>query len=127
MTGVTPRELKSPRWHKAGNVHLVTSLPSDQEGEGPDFIRAQSGNVTAILGKPAILNCRVAGVGNKTVSWIRHQDTHLLTAGRSVLNSVYSASRCRHGYNTHGYMVTSVNVILYTPSKANLESLVTRM
>ena len=40
------------------------------------------GNVTAILGKPALLNCRVAGVGNKTVSWLRHEGTHLLTAGR---------------------------------------------
>ena len=38
--------------------------------------------MTAILGKPALLNCRVAGVGNKTVSWLRHEGTHLLTAGR---------------------------------------------
>ena len=48
----------------------------------PEYISADSGNVTAILGKTAILNCRVKGVGNKTVSWIRHKDTHLLTAGR---------------------------------------------
>ena len=56
-----------------------------REREQPGVIAGHSGNVTAILGKPAILNCRVAGVGNKTVSWIRHQDTHLLTAGRSVV------------------------------------------
>ena len=43
---------------------------------------AHSGNVTAILGKTGLLNCRVEGVGNRTVSWIRHKDTHLLTAGR---------------------------------------------
>ena len=48
----------------------------------PEYIKADSRNVTAILGKTAILNCRVKGVGNKTVSWIRHKDTHLLTAGR---------------------------------------------
>ena len=48
----------------------------------PEYIHAHSGNVTAILGKTAILNCRVKGVGNKTVSWIRHKDTHPLTAGR---------------------------------------------
>ena len=48
----------------------------------PSFITSDSGNVTAILGKPALLNCRVEHVGNKTVSWIRHSDTHLLTAGR---------------------------------------------
>ena len=52
------------------------------QGVGPEFVRSQSRNVTAILGRPALLNCRVSGVSNKTVSWIRHQDTHLLTAGR---------------------------------------------
>jgi len=69
-----------------------TSSPldvSDRSGGGqaPEFIEAQSGNVTAILGKKAILNCRVSGVGNKTVSWIRHSDTHLLTAGRYTYTS----------------------------------------
>jgi len=53
----------------------------------PLYIHAYSGNVTAILGKTAILNCRVKGVGNKTVSWIRHKDTHLLTAGRYTYTS----------------------------------------
>jgi len=53
----------------------------------PEYISADSGNVTAILGKTAILNCRVKGVGNKTVSWIRHKDTHLLTAGRYTYTS----------------------------------------
>ena len=28
---------------------------------------APSGNVTAILGKGALLNCRVRGIGNRTV------------------------------------------------------------
>ena len=63
---------------------LVVISDRSGGGQAPEFIEAQSGNVTAILGKKAILNCRVSGVGNKTVSWIRHSDTHLLTAGRSV-------------------------------------------
>ena len=83
VTRVTLKELNSP-----GLSLCDLGLTRDKEGAGPEFIRAQSGNVTAILGKPAILNCRVAGVGNKTVSWIRHQDTHLLTAGRSVQSNV---------------------------------------
>ena len=33
----------------------------------PEFILADSGNVTAILGNPATLNCRVRAVGNRTV------------------------------------------------------------
>lgn len=59
------------------------SLPQPQ----PQYVAAHSGNVTAILGKNAILNCRVQGVGNRTVSWIRHKDTHLLTAGRYTYTS----------------------------------------
>jgi len=53
----------------------------------PHFVTVHSGNVTAILGKTAILNCRVTGIGNRTVSWIRHKDTHLLTAGRYTYTS----------------------------------------
>merc|ERR1712013_321595 len=51
------------------------------------FVDQESGNVTAILGKGALLNCRVRGIGNRTVSWIRHKDTHLLTAGRYTYTS----------------------------------------
>ena len=74
------------------------------EQPSPQYVLAHSGNVTAILGKGAILNCRVQGVANRTVSanisfvrfeemydpsifqvsWMRHKDTHLLTAGRLV-------------------------------------------
>jgi len=54
------------------------SLPQPQ----PRYVSQHSGNVTAVLGRSAILNCRVEAVGNRTVSWIRHKDTHLLTAGR---------------------------------------------
>ena len=37
----------------------------------PGYIRGHSGNVTAILGKTAILNCRVTGVGNRLVQTIQ--------------------------------------------------------
>ncbi|XP_071513125.1 neurotrimin-like [Panulirus ornatus] len=52
--------------------------PPDQ----PYFDYQESVNVTALLGKTAILNCRVKNIGNKTVSWVRQRDTHLLTVGR---------------------------------------------
>ncbi|XP_071442828.1 zwei Ig domain protein zig-8-like isoform X2 [Hetaerina americana] len=38
-------------------------------------------NVTALVGKSAYLSCRVRNLGNKTVSWIRHRDIHILTVG----------------------------------------------
>ncbi|XP_070490012.1 protein CEPU-1-like isoform X2 [Chironomus tepperi] len=36
-------------------------------------------NVTALVGKSAYLNCVVKNLGNKTVSWIRARDLHILT------------------------------------------------
>ena len=58
-------------------------LDGEEESSIPDPVE---GNVTAILGKGALLNCRVRGIGNRTVlnnvSWIRHKDSHLLTVGR---------------------------------------------
>ena len=56
--------------------------PSKDFSKAPTFIYAQSGNVTAKLGETAYLNCRVRGIRYETVSWIRHEDTHLLTVGR---------------------------------------------
>ncbi|XP_018324066.1 Down syndrome cell adhesion molecule-like protein 1 homolog isoform X2 [Agrilus planipennis] len=40
-----------------------------------------STNVTALLGRTAYLNCRVKNFSNRTVSWLRHRDVHLLTVG----------------------------------------------
>ena len=34
----------------------------------PTFDLSESGDVTAVLHKPALLNCRVKSIGNKTVS-----------------------------------------------------------
>ena len=65
---------------------IYSSKPGDQQPE-PVFDPQHSADVTAILGKTALLNCRVSGVANRTVSWIRHKDTHLLTAGRYTYTS----------------------------------------
>ncbi|KAK3870713.1 hypothetical protein Pcinc_024078 [Petrolisthes cinctipes] len=48
----------------------------------PHFDPQMSTNVTSLLGQTAVLNCRVRNIGNKTVSWIRHRDLHLLAVGR---------------------------------------------
>ncbi|XP_055710390.1 zwei Ig domain protein zig-8-like [Phlebotomus papatasi] len=54
---------------------------------GPYFDTSASKNVTALVGKTAYLNCRVHNLGNRTVSWIRHRDLHLLTVGRFTYTS----------------------------------------
>ncbi|XP_035917563.1 zwei Ig domain protein zig-8-like [Anopheles stephensi] len=54
---------------------------------GPHFDLSASKNITALVGKTAYLNCRVKNIGNKTVSWVRHRDIHLLTVGRFTYTS----------------------------------------
>ncbi|XP_037789946.1 zwei Ig domain protein zig-8-like [Penaeus monodon] len=69
--------------------HQHNSLPPfvDILPPGPFFDIERSGNVTALVGRPAKLNCRVNKIGNRTVSWLRHRDTHLLTVGRYTYTS----------------------------------------
>ncbi|KAJ8921371.1 hypothetical protein NQ315_002987 [Exocentrus adspersus] len=38
-------------------------------------------NVTAVVGQSAVLNCRVKHPGDRTVSWMRKRDLHILTSG----------------------------------------------
>lgn len=51
---------------------------------GPFFEVSATKNITAIAGHSAYLNCRVRNLGNRTVSWIRHRDLHLLTVGKET-------------------------------------------
>ncbi|XP_065168018.1 zwei Ig domain protein zig-8-like isoform X1 [Atheta coriaria] len=54
---------------------------------GPYFDKTASKNVTALVGKTSYLNCKIRNVGNRTVTWIRHRDLHLLTVGRHTYTS----------------------------------------
>ena len=44
---------------------LADSVSGSDALPEPHFVTVHSGNVTAILGKTAILNCRVTGIGNR--------------------------------------------------------------
>ncbi|XP_014232110.1 zwei Ig domain protein zig-8-like [Trichogramma pretiosum] len=44
------------------------------------FADEGSENVTALVGHPAVLLCSVRNLGNRTVSWIRKRDLHILTS-----------------------------------------------
>jgi len=63
-----------------------------------------SRNVTAVLERGALLNCRVRGIGNRTVSWIRHRDTHLLTVGRYTYTND-ERFRAIHKVKSEDYML----------------------
>ncbi|XP_075215141.1 zwei Ig domain protein zig-8-like [Lycorma delicatula] len=56
-------------------------------GPQPYFDPLTPTNVTALLGKTAYLSCIVRNLGNKTVSWVRHRDIHILTVGSYTYTS----------------------------------------
>ncbi|XP_076354755.1 zwei Ig domain protein zig-8-like [Tachypleus tridentatus] len=47
----------------------------------PSFDESPPTNITTQLGQTVYLNCAVNNLGDKTVSWIRRRDLHLLTVG----------------------------------------------
>ena len=69
--------------HEALSHLLTPSIFS----EGPVIDHYHSSNVTALAGVTTTLNCRVHLLGNKTVSWIRGENLHLLTVGRYTYTS----------------------------------------
>ncbi|XP_054286482.1 zwei Ig domain protein zig-8-like [Macrosteles quadrilineatus] len=64
---------------------FLQDLPTP--GTGPSFDTSIPSNLTGLVGKTAYLNCRVRNLGNRTVSWVRHRDIHLLTVGRYTYTS----------------------------------------
>eukprot|EP00093_Oithona_nana_P015032 15032.XXX_554819_578580_1 [CDS] Oithona nana genome sequencing. len=65
--------------------------------DGPNFDTNLQQNVVSLVDRTAYLTCRVFDRGNKTVSWIRHHDLHILTVG----SYTYTADlRFRSIYNS---------------------------
>ncbi|KAL1506608.1 hypothetical protein ABEB36_005937 [Hypothenemus hampei] len=56
-------------------------------GTGPYFDASIESNVTGLVGNTVLLHCRVKNLSNRTVSWVRHRDIHLLTVGRYTYTS----------------------------------------
>uniref|UniRef100_A0A182FUH9 Ig-like domain-containing protein n=1 Tax=Anopheles albimanus TaxID=7167 RepID=A0A182FUH9_ANOAL len=67
--------------------------------EEPYFDDTTPRNVTALVGKSAYLSCRVKNLGNKTVSWIRHRDIHILTVGSYTYTSDQRFQATHHKSN----------------------------
>ncbi|OXU27698.1 hypothetical protein TSAR_009528, partial [Trichomalopsis sarcophagae] len=66
---------------------LLDTTASQKSKLEPGFDLLQPTNVTALVGKTAYLTCRVHNLGDKTVSWVRHRDIHILTAGAYTYTS----------------------------------------
>ncbi|XP_031625867.1 zwei Ig domain protein zig-8 [Contarinia nasturtii] len=56
-------------------------------GTGPYFDSTIPSNITGLVGKNVHLVCKVKNLGNRTVSFVRHRDIHLLTVGRYTYTS----------------------------------------
>ena len=67
MHAASQPALKSP------TLGSSSSMETEKEGQpsSPYFDLNHSGDVTAVLGKTALLNCRVKNIGNKTVSFTK--------------------------------------------------------
>ncbi|XP_034666784.1 hemicentin-2 [Drosophila subobscura] len=72
-----------PRLNNAVNEEPEPDEPGIDESNypPPTFDFGMLRNITARTGHTATINCRVDHLGDKSVSWIRKRDLHILTAG----------------------------------------------
>ncbi|XP_014259878.1 uncharacterized protein LOC106672737 isoform X1 [Cimex lectularius] len=67
---------------------LRGATPRPQQGsKEPYFDPSAPQNVSALIGKSAYLTCKVRNIGNRTVSWVRHRDIHILTVSTYTYTS----------------------------------------
>ncbi|XP_059487017.1 uncharacterized protein LOC132203327 isoform X3 [Neocloeon triangulifer] len=88
--------------HNALQPETVPPPPPPQPPLGrnePYFDPLTPRNVTALVGKSAYLTCRVRNLGNKTVSWIRHRDIHILTVAGYTYTSDQRFQAIHHREN----------------------------
>lgn len=71
---------------------------------GPHFDYTAFKNVTTLIGNTVYLKCRVRNIGNKTVSWVRHRDIHLLTVGKFSYTSD-NRFQCIHDVNAEEWIL----------------------
>lgn len=62
----------------SGFPQLLQLPPADNK---PYFDDVNPRNVTTVVDDTAVLKCRVKHKGNRTVSWMRKRDLHILTSG----------------------------------------------
>ncbi|XP_075210553.1 zwei Ig domain protein zig-8-like [Lycorma delicatula] len=60
---------------------LDAVLESQGFWELPYFENSTKREITATVGQPAYLHCRVRNLGDRAVSWMRKRDLHILTVG----------------------------------------------
>ncbi|XP_039276882.1 uncharacterized protein LOC111046726 [Nilaparvata lugens] len=64
-----------------GGMPQQHDVANSGDGDMPVFDNNMVTNITAQLGGTAFLHCRVRKLGERTVSWVRRRDWHILTSG----------------------------------------------
>lgn len=71
-------------WRSGNDIgQLYDNVTPNPTGSlsGPYFVEGPQNTVIGIKGKTSNIACSIKNLGNMTVSWIRHHDTHLLSTG----------------------------------------------
>ncbi|KAL9907523.1 zwei Ig domain protein zig-8 isoform X2 [Glossina fuscipes] len=68
-------------YHIGGSTHIDVNdfVGMQSKQQNPYFDEMNTTNVTAVEEETAVLKCRVKNKGNRTVSWMRKRDLHILT------------------------------------------------
>ncbi|XP_023720928.1 peroxidasin isoform X2 [Cryptotermes secundus] len=73
------REL--PHRHAEWQQLWYSNFEEFQRLTEPNFDNNTISNITVQLGATAFLHCRVRNLGERTISWVRRRDWHILTSG----------------------------------------------
>ncbi|XP_015126181.1 lachesin [Diachasma alloeum] len=76
---------------KSGGSSLASVIPSGSKPtrawDKPYFDDITEKNITGIVGQKAVLSCHVKHPGNRTISWMRMHDMHILTSSTITYTS----------------------------------------
>lgn len=81
-----------------GAVALSPALAVELDELLPPTENGTTSHVTAVVGETALLPCKAYSLGQRTVSWIRRRDWHIITSG----SAVYTADARFHVLNRPG-------------------------
>jgi len=78
------KDCSKSSWRSGNDIgQLYDNVTPNPTGSlsGPYFVEGPGKTVIGIKGKTSNIACSIKNLGNMTVSWFRHHDTHLLTSG----------------------------------------------
>jgi len=81
-----------------GGIAISPALAVELDELMPETENGTTNYVTVVVGETALLPCKAYSLGQRTVSWIRRHDWHILSSG----NTIYTADARFHVLNRPG-------------------------